>query len=80
MLPTRGRTPWRRGDDCMNDMTGGGRKRNIFRAIISPGRCSLQELQAGIERWESTVVRYEKLKGKLDDEIKRAGIVGAGGA
>ena len=50
----------------------------------TPGRCSLQELQAGLERWESKVVLYEKLKGKLDDEIKRVeswlGIVGAGGA
>ena len=34
---------------------------------FSPGRCSLPELQAGIERWE-------KLKDKLDDEIKLAGL------
>ena len=34
---------------------------------FSPGRCSLLELQAGIERWE-------KLKDKLDDEIKLAGL------
>ena len=43
--------------------------------IISPGRCPLLELQAGIERWESHVSRYEKkLKDKLDDEIKLAGL------
>ena len=56
------------------DPTGGERKRNVLRTIIFPGRCSLQELQAGIERWESKVVRYEKLKGKMDDEIKLAGL------
>ena len=33
------------------DPTTGGRQRNLLRTIISPGRCSLQELQAGIERW-----------------------------
>ena len=45
-----------------------------FAQSFSQGRCSLQELQAGIvERWETYVARYEKLKGKMDDEIKRAG-------
>ena len=57
------------------DPTTGGRKRNLLRTIISPGRCSLLELQAGIERWESYVPRYKKkLKDKLDDEIKHAGL------
>ena len=57
------------------DPTTGGRKRNLLRTIISPGRCSLLELQAGIERWESCVSRYEKkLKNKMDDEIKLAGL------
>ena len=38
-------------------------------------RCSLLELQAGIERWESFVSRYEKkMKNKMDDEIKLAGL------
>ena len=50
-------------------------KRNLLRTIISPGRCSLLELQAGIERWESYVSRYEKkLQDNLDDEIKLAGL------
>ena len=49
-------------------------KRNILRTNISPGRCSLQELQAGFERWESYVERYEKMKGKINDEIKLAGL------
>ena len=57
------------------DPTTGGRKRNLLRTIMSPGRCSLLELQAGIERWESYVSRYErKMKDKLDDEIKLAGL------
>ena len=60
-----------------------GRKRNLLRTITSPGRCSLLELQAGIERWESYVSRYEmRMKDKLADEIKLAGLesFGAGGA
>ena len=57
------------------DPTTGGRKRNLLRTIISPGRCSLLELQAGIERWESYVSRFEKkLKDKLDDEIELTGL------
>ena len=57
------------------DPTTGGRKRNLLRTIISRGRCSLLELQAGIERWESDVSRYDKkMKDKLDDEIKLAGL------
>ena len=57
------------------DPTTGGRKRNLLRTIISAGRCSLLELQAEIERWESYVSRFEKkLKDKLDDEIKFAGL------
>ena len=57
------------------DPTTGGRRRNLLRTIISPGRCPRLELQAVIERWESRVSRYEKkMKDKLDDEIKRAGL------
>ena len=57
------------------DPTTGGKKRNLLRTIISPGRCSLLELQAGIERWESHVSRYKKkMKDKLGDEIKLAGL------
>ena len=37
------------------DPATGGRKRNLLRTIISLSRCSLLELQAGIERWESHV-------------------------
>ena len=64
-----------RGLQKRYDPTSGGRKRNLLRTIISPGRSSLLELQAGIERWESYVSRYEKkLKDKKDDEIKLAGL------
>ena len=56
------------------DPTTGGRNRNFLRTIISLGRCSLVELQTGVERWESYVSRYEKkMKDMLDDEIKLAG-------
>ena len=56
------------------DPTTGGRKRNLLRTIISPG-CSILEPQAGIERWEFYVSRYEEnLKGKMDNEIKLAGM------
>ena len=69
LLPTRGRTQWRRGDDYMNDTT----------PVLEEGEGtsfapSFQELQAGIGRWESKAVRYEKLKGNLDDDINRAGL------
>ena len=43
----------------------GGRMWNFLRTIFSPGRCSLLEHQARIERWESRVA---------DDEIKLAGL------
>ena len=57
------------------DSTAGGRKRNILRIIVSPGRCSLLDLQEGIERWESAVSQYEKmLENKMNDEIKLAGL------
>ena len=63
---------WRRLQK-RHDPTTGGRKKTLLRTIMSPGRCSLFELQAGIERWESYVSRHEK-EGKLDDEIKLAGL------
>ena len=65
---------WRRLQKT-HDPTTGGRKRNLLRSLVSPGRCSLLELQAGIERWESVVSQYEKmLENKVNDEIKLAGL------
>ena len=52
------------------DPTTRGRKRNLLHTIISPQRCSLLELHAGIERWESYVSRYEK-KMKDKERVKR---------
>ena len=73
--------PWKNPSEAWRrlrkryDPTTGGRKRNLLRTSISPGRRSLLELQAGIERWESYVSRYEKkMKDDLDDEIKLAGL------
>ena len=57
------------------DPTTGGRKRNLLRTVVSPGRYSLLELRAGIQRWESVVSQYEKmLENKMNDEIKLAGL------
>ena len=65
---------WRRLQERCGPATGGS-KRNLLRTAISPGRYSLLELQAEIERWESFVSRYEKKsKDKLEDEIKLAGL------
>ena len=63
---------WRKLQKPHHPMTR-RRKRNLLRTIIFSW-CSLLELQAGIERWESYVSRYEKqLKDKLDDETKLTG-------
>ena len=44
-------------------------------SIVSPERCSLLDLQAGIGRWESAVSQYEEMGGsKMNDEIKLAGL------
>ena len=46
------------------DPTTGGRKRNLLRTIISPGRRSLLELQAGIERWSPTCRATRRTEGQ----------------
>ena len=57
------------------DSTAGGSKRSLLLTIVSPERCSLLELQAGIKRWESAVSQYEeKSKNKMNDEIKLTGL------
>ena len=45
------------------DLITGGRRRDLLRTIMYPGRCSLLELQAGIERLESYVSRREEADG-----------------
>ena len=57
------------------DPTTGGRKRNLLRTIVSPGRCSILELRTEIGRWESVVSQCVKmLKNKMNDEIKLVGL------
>ena len=70
LSPSGGRTRWRHGEGCRNDIRRQEEEREILISkIISLGRCSLLELQAGIERWESYVSRYQKkLKDTFDDE------------
>ena len=66
-------TSYEANDIAANSPTTGGRKRNLLRMITSPRLCSLLELQAGVECWESCVSRYEKkLKNDMVDEIKLA--------
>ena len=60
-------TSYEANDIVAYDPTTGGRKRNLLRTIISPGWCTLLELQTGSERWESYVSRYEK---KMEDELE----------
>ena len=64
-----------RGLQKRYDPTTGGRRRNLLRTIITLGSCSLVELQAVIERWESCVSRHEKkLKDKLTMISSSAGL------
>ena len=56
------------------DPTTGARKRNLLRTIVSPGRCSHLEPEAGIKRWERYVCRHEKKMKDMLDEIKLAGL------
>ncbi|CAK0855964.1 unnamed protein product [Prorocentrum cordatum] len=64
---------WRRLQKRFDPATG-GRKRNLLRTILNPGRCRIDDLQASIERWENYVSRYEKkVNHAMDDELKLAG-------
>ena len=65
---------WRRRQNRFETTTG-GRKRNLLRSTIFLERCSLLELEAGIERWESYVLRCEnKLMDAGDQTRWSAGI------
>ena len=66
---------WRRLHRRYDPATG-GRRRNMLREIIGPGRCKQdRDLQPAIERWEDLVVRYERKAGKsLDDDLKMAAL------
>ena len=61
------------------DPLSGGRRRALLRQILVPERCKLQDLPAGLEKWEELVRRYEKRRAggstaALDDDIKTAAL------
>ena len=62
------------------DPLGGGKRRALSRQILVPDRCKLQNLPAGLEKWEELVRRYERSKSSgtttaaLDEEIKTAAL------
>lgn len=48
-----------------------GRQRTILSKVLNPGRCKIEELSRGIERWIADVQAYEERVGRrLDDDIK----------
>ena len=77
LSPTRGRLRWRHGGDYRSDMIRRQEEENetfCARPFLLDDAFFL-ELPAVIERWESCVSRHEKkLKDKMDDEIKLAGL------
>ena len=60
------------GEDHRSDTIR--RRETFFARSFSLGWCSLLELQAGIERWEYVSRHEKKMKDKLGDEIKLAGL------
>ena len=76
--PARRRTRWRHGEDCRSDMIRQQEEGNesfCARSFLLDGAIFWSSKQGLHERWESHVLRYEKkLNGKLDDEIRLAGL------
>ena len=68
---------WRRLQRRFDPVTG-GRKRNLLRMIINPGRSSLQDLQCSMERWEGfmveEVVLFESHLGAAGADYARAAV------
>ena len=62
------------------DPATGGRKRNLLKQVLSPGRCKLEELAGALERWEEAVSRYSRRKDdagnreNLSDSVKMAAL------
>ena len=62
------------------DPSTGGRKRNLLKQVLSPGRCKLEELAGAMERWEEAVSRYGRRKDDdgnreyLSDSVKMAAL------
>ena len=70
---------------CMNDTilpSEEGRGISFAQSFLRDGALFRNSKRELLKRWETYVARYEKLKGEMDDEIKRGwpGIFGAGGA
>ena len=62
------------------DPLSGGKRRALSRQIFVPDRCKLQDLPAGLEKWDEVVRRYDRSKSSgatttaLDDAIKTAAL------
>ncbi|CAK0860922.1 unnamed protein product [Prorocentrum cordatum] len=62
------------------DPSTGGRKRNLLKQVLSPGRCKLDELAGALERWEEAVKRYESRRGddgnreRLSDSVRMSAL------
>ncbi|CAK0798924.1 unnamed protein product, partial [Prorocentrum cordatum] len=56
---SNGMEAWRKLSRRFDPLTG-GRVRNLLRQIISPGRCSVDVIAGGLERWEELVTKYDR--------------------
>ena len=62
------------------DPTTGGRRTNLLRAVLQPGRSSMEDLSAALERWEDLVRWYERSRDSqgdatlLSEDIKQAAL------
>jgi hypothetical protein len=63
-----------------HDPSTGGRRRNLLRTVLQPGRSSLENLASALERWEEQVRRYERFRDErgnrqpLSEDIKMASL------
>lgn len=63
-----------------HDPSTGGRRRNLLRLVLQPGRSSLEGLASALERWEEQVRRYERFRDErgnrqpLSEDIKTAAL------
>ena len=62
------------------DPLSGGKRRALLRQLLVPDRCKLQDLPAGLEKWEELVRRYGRSKSSgttataLGDDSKTAAL------
>ena len=63
------------------DPATGGRRLNMLRTVLQPGRTTLDQLAAALERWEEQLYRYERFKNEngtrsqLTDDVKLAALI-----